>query len=595
MQEVQTHLPVGSILRDRYEIETLLGQGGFGAVYRVRDQRVKGNIYALKEVIEPKRKDRSRRERNRFHFEEDILKRLDHRALPRVYRVFEDDVHERAYMLMDYVDGPNLEVLRQQQPDKRFSLSQVLILLEPVADALHYLHSQQPPIIHRDVKPSNIIVPAPQEAVLVDFDIAKEFDPDSTTTAVRRCSPGYGAPEQYGQGTSTLTDVYGFGATVYTLLTGQIPPDALHRMTMLGAKGNDPLIPLKQLVPDIPQRVANAVHKAMSLNKVDRFPTLEQFWHEVDANATSMEVPVLVQRPLAQTTSTPQSVLSDVSTLANNNSKRPNPLTPVPAIEHIPTSPPVSITVRRKRKKLPLLLALFALIILLGGAAGVMSALWHPQLASTTANTPLAGSPETPIVTISPIPDPASTVSANPTGVTGKTQPTSTPTLSAYPPTTPGTNPTPIVTQPPAHYPTPTPTPPPAPRPTPTPTPVPNPYPVLAGTYNGTIVDTTPSPNITTGMYLSSIKQNKGSISGYFTVDSPLQGNGPFTGSVGTNKYVQFTVPGYHGAAPLYFWGFVQSNATIQGQYCSLDSSGHCSANAGAGGYWDVGPGTGGS
>jgi serine/threonine protein kinase len=136
LQEVQAHLPVGSILRDRYEIETLLGQGGFGAVYRVRDQRVKGNVYALKEVIESKRKDRSRREKNRFQFEGDILKQLDHRALPRVYRVFDDDAHERAYMLMDYVDGPNLEVLRQQQPDRRFSLSQVLILLEPVADAL---------------------------------------------------------------------------------------------------------------------------------------------------------------------------------------------------------------------------------------------------------------------------------------------------------------------------------------------------------------------------------------------------------------------------------------------------------------------------
>ena len=588
MQEVQTHLPIGSILRDRYVIETLLGQGGFGAVYRVRDQRVKGNVFALKEVIEPQRKDRSRKEKNRFQFEGDILKQLDHRALPRVYRVFEDDAHERAYMLMDYVDGPNLEVLRQQQPEKRFPLSQVLILLEPVADALAYLHHQQAPIIHRDVKPSNIIVPAPQEAVLVDFDIAKEFDPDSTTTAVRRCSPGYGAPEQYGQGTSTLTDVYGLGATIYTLLTGQVPPDALHRMTMLGAKGSDPLVPLNQLVPEIPQRVANAVQKAMSLHKVDRYPTVEQFWHEVDANATSLEVPALAQTVSAQKSATPSGSISDEPT--DPTDKKQLPLTPLPLVADIPTSSPSTVVVRKKRKRLALLLVLLALIVILGSAAGFVSALWHPEQTLTTTSTPTSGSQATPIVTISPISD--STATARPTGVTGKAVPTPTPTLSAYPPTTPVTNPTSIATRP-VHYPTPTPAP--APLPTPTPTPIPNPYPMLAGTYSGTIVDTTPSPNISANMYLSSLRQNRGSISGYFTVDSPLQGNGAFTGTVGTNKYIQFTVQGYNGHAPLYFWGFVQSNSTLQGQYCSLDTSGHCSANVGAGGYWNVGPGSPGS
>ncbi len=203
MQEVQTTLPIGSVVRDRYVIESLLGQGGFGAVYLAKDLRVKGNLYALKEVMEPNRKDRTRKDRNRFIFESDILKRLDHRALPRVYRVFEDDKQERAYILMDYIDGPNLEKLRQQQPEKRFSLSQVTNIIAPVIDAISYLHSQQPPILHRDIKPANIIVSTPDDAVLVDFDIAKEFDPDSTTTAVRRCSPGYGAPEQYAQGTNT--------------------------------------------------------------------------------------------------------------------------------------------------------------------------------------------------------------------------------------------------------------------------------------------------------------------------------------------------------------------------------------------------------
>lgn len=572
---------MGSVLRDRYVIETLLGQGGFGAVYRVRDQRVKGNLYALKEIIEPKGNNRTRKEKNHFHFESDLLKQLDHPALPRVYRVFEDEVHERAYMLMDFIDGPNLEVLRKQQPAMRFSLSQVLILMEPVIDAIGYLHRQQPPIIHRDIKPSNIIVPAPQEAVLVDFDIAKEFDPDSTTTAVRRCSPGYGAPEQYGKGTSPLTDIYGLGATIYTLLSGQIPPEALHRMTMLGAKGRDPLVPLDELVPTISHRVAQAVQRAMSLHQSDRFPTVEQFWHELDTNATSLEVPALVPGSLVQSSALAHNIVSEIPTVETNKKR---PVTPLPPVVELSTDPLASVTPRKGRKKLSILLVLLAFVLCLGSVVGFWALTGHPGKTFIPFTTPTFGSQATPITTATL----ALVPTAAPTGISGNNVPTPTPIVSSFPPTTPVATqpyPTPIATQPIVPTPTPTPT------PHPTPTPISSPYPKLAGAYNGTIVDTTPSPNITTRMYLSSIKQNKGSISGIFTVDAPLQGNGPFSGSVGTNKYIQFTVRGYNGNAPLYFWGFVQSNSSLQGQYCSLDSSGHCSANAGAGGYWNVGPG----
>lgn len=573
---------MGSVIRDRYVIEKLIGQGGFGAVYRVRDQRVKGNLYALKEVIEPRRKDRTRKEKNHFHFESDLLKQLDHRALPRVYRVFEDEVHERAYMLMDFIDGPNLEVLRQQRPAKCFSLSQVLILMEPVIDAISYLHSQPPPIIHRDIKPSNIIVPAPQEAVLVDFDIAKEFDPDSTTTAVRRCSPGYGAPEQYGQGTSPLTDIYGSGATIYTLLSGQIPPDALHRMTILGARGRDPLVPLDELVPTIPQRVAQAVQRAMSLQQSDRFPTIEQFWHELDTNATSLEVPALVPGSLVQRSTLAHGRANETPIVEVNKER---PATPLPLVAELSTDPLSNVTMRKGRKKLAIFLVLLALVICLGSVAGFWMLIEQPGKAFTRYSALTPSSQATQISSVAP----ALAPTAASTGISGKGGLTSTPIVSSFPPTTPvvsHTNPTAIATQPTVPTPTPTPT------PRPTPTPVPNPYATLAGVYHGTIVDTTPSPNISTGMHLSSVKQNKGSISGNFTVDAPLQGNGPFSGSIGTNKYIQFTVKGYNGGAPLYFWGFVQSNSSLKGQYCSLDSSGHCSANAGAGGYWNVVPGS---
>src|SRR5260370_16329424 len=112
---------------------------------------------------------------------------------------------------------------------------QVMRIMAPVIEDIAYLHSQQPPIIHRDIKPSNIIVsPAGNEAVLVDFGIAKEYEPDSTTTTVRRCSPGFGAPEQYGGGTDTRTDVYGLAATIYAVLTGRISTDPFQLILHLG-------------------------------------------------------------------------------------------------------------------------------------------------------------------------------------------------------------------------------------------------------------------------------------------------------------------------------------------------------------------------
>jgi len=260
VQQVQVALPIGTIIRtsnrDCYFVEDLLGKGGFGAIYLVRDQRVKQNLFALKEIINP-----DKHERAHFTFEFEVLTRLDHPALPRVYRIFEDFERNHVYVLMDYIEGPNLELLRQQQSEKRFSLSEVIRIMNPIMEAVTFLHNQSPPIVHRDIKPTNIIVSATNgEAMLVDFGIAKEYVPEETTTAVRHCSPGYGAPEQYSTGTTPLTDIYGLGATIYTLLTGNPPTDSLLRMVRLSNKEQDPLLPVNQLVQSVPAEIAQAIH-----------------------------------------------------------------------------------------------------------------------------------------------------------------------------------------------------------------------------------------------------------------------------------------------------------------------------------------------
>ncbi len=279
MQDVQSFHPTGNVIQERFVVEDVLGKGGFSTVYLVRDEQDENKHYALKELT-----DSDRQEKNKFAFECKVLKRLEHPALPHVYQVTEDDV--RTYMLMDYIEGPNLEVLRRQQPDKRFPFAQVLTLLAPIVDALSYLHGQEPPIIHRDIKPANIIVPTVSEqSMLVDFGIAKEYTSDSTTTAVRHCSPGYGAPEQYTIGTDLRTDVYGLAATMYVLLTGVTPVDSLLRATKIAGKSGDPLVPIQEYVPSLPNHVAEAIHKAMSINGNARFTTVQAFWQALQPSA----------------------------------------------------------------------------------------------------------------------------------------------------------------------------------------------------------------------------------------------------------------------------------------------------------------------
>ena len=141
--------------------------------------------------------------------------------------------------------------------------------------------------MHRDVKPANIIVPTGGgEAVLADFGSAKEYVPGSATILVGHRSPGYAALEQYRTGTNPTTDMYGLGATLYALLTGSAPIDALSRVLGGVNTGVDPLKPANQLNPTVPPAVADALGQAMSIRSADRFETVEEFWQVLQANVT---------------------------------------------------------------------------------------------------------------------------------------------------------------------------------------------------------------------------------------------------------------------------------------------------------------------
>ncbi len=500
LQEKMT-LPVGATVQHpdggRYMIESLLGTGGFGAVYLVRDRRVKQSLFALKEVIDP-----SRRDRERFLFEAGVLKRLNHRALPHVYQVFEHEKLRRVYMLMDYIEGQNLGVLLKEQPGHCFSLPLVLTIMEPVVDALIYMHGQDPPIVHRDIKPANIIVPTRGgEAFLVDFGLAKEYVIDNTTAVIRHGSPGYAAPEQYGSGTNPRTDIYGLGATLYTLLTGTVPIDAITRAT--GSKRIDPLVPAHLVVPEVPWAIATAIERAMSISSDDRFATVEEFWQQLTSHAPKQQVPA----PRLTSFDTPLPLTVREQELKHMTIEPPS-------LQHQPQAP-------YWRKRSTLLLILLALLIATAIGTGLLlTVLRHGRSPSTIQGVTHSHATPTPRLTVTPVASPPSTL-------------------------TPGAV-----------------------------------YPSIAASYAGTVFDV--MTNEKTSMFLTSVHQNGGSISGYF---QGLGLAGSFKGTVTPAGHVQFTVTVQPGGSTLSFKGDIKIGGDIVGSFVVLDQYGQ---ETGESGLWNV-------
>ena len=274
---MQNALPVGTIIQERYFVRALLGSSPSGAVYLVQDQYVKSglfNLLVLKEVVNP-----SKHKLHQIVLEAMTLRLLQHQALPRVYQVISGGNHDRVYLLMDYIEGPGLERLRVQQPEQRFSFPQAITLMAPVMEAVAYLHRQQPPIIHQNIKPTNILMPSTSDkTVLVNFGIGKRYNLNATSrTAAGQVMMGYKAPEQDSQAAVNQSDIYALGATFYTLLTGVVPLNASYRTIQMESTGNDPLEPINRVRPTISYYVAESIHRALSLSRENRFSSVEQF------------------------------------------------------------------------------------------------------------------------------------------------------------------------------------------------------------------------------------------------------------------------------------------------------------------------------
>jgi len=255
----------GILINNRYRIAEILGQGGMGSVYRAVDENL-GVDVALKENLFT-----TEEYARQFHREAVILATLRHPNLTRVTDHFVIE-GQGQYLVMDYIEGEDL----RQRMDRvgLINEEEAVIIGAAVCDALTYMHTRTPAIVHRDIKPGNVKITPQGQIFLVDFGLAKLIQTDQiTTTGARAMTPGYSPPEQYGTArTDHRSDIFSLGATLYSALSGVIPEDAMARTMDQTA-----LTPIRKRNSGISRRLASVIEKSLEVRPDDRYQTAEEF------------------------------------------------------------------------------------------------------------------------------------------------------------------------------------------------------------------------------------------------------------------------------------------------------------------------------
>lgn len=293
-------LAVNQVLQNRYRIIRQLGAGGMGAVYEAEDNQRFGKKVALKEVLLNLTEKNSEHFRRAFEREAKILTQIDHEAVPKVIGyILETDFQ---ILVMELIKGEDLDEILEREK-KPFALKEVVGWTEQLLDALDYLHTLEQPIIHRDIKPQNLKLTKRGKIKLLDFGIAKDSEVELNTTksahktmigATRSYSPieqiiripdffetfnsiyPEKAQKVLSQSADARSDIYALGATLYNLLTNHYPKPADLRALEVWAGRADSLTSLQKLNPQISPEIAEVLHKAMAIERDDRFASAHE-------------------------------------------------------------------------------------------------------------------------------------------------------------------------------------------------------------------------------------------------------------------------------------------------------------------------------
>ncbi len=251
----------GTLLQNRYRVAEPIGKGGMGEVYVATDERFQNKVAIKRTFFDDEEMSRA------FRREARLLNHLRHAALPKVSDHFGEDGGQ--FLVMEFIEGFDLAELMKQRKVP-FPLTEVLRWADELLDALEYLHAQEPPVVHRDIKPPNIKLTTHGKIVLLDFGLAKGA-PAQTASAPASSVHGFShnfAPleQMEGSGTSPRSDLYSLAATLYFLLTGVRPPDAVARAVAGIKEQPDPLRPAHLVQPQVPAAVGQILQRAMAQN-----------------------------------------------------------------------------------------------------------------------------------------------------------------------------------------------------------------------------------------------------------------------------------------------------------------------------------------
>ncbi|MDR3308032.1 MAG: serine/threonine protein kinase [Coriobacteriales bacterium] len=270
-------LTTGAVIGGKFEILTVLGEGGMSVVYLAMDKRL-NKQWAVKEVKQTGDRVNDAIVAQSFVKEANVMKRLDHPMLPRIVDIINHE--DTLYVVMDYIEGRSLDqILKEDGPQPQ---EFVVEWGKQLADALDYLHTRTPAVIYRDMKPSNVMLKPDGTVRIIDFGIAREYkEPDAnkriddTTMLGTR---GYAAPEQFGGigQTDPRTDIYCLGATMYHLLTGNSPAEPPYEM-----------YPIRQVDPSLSPGLEKVVATCTQQNPDLRYQTCAELFYALENYETA--------------------------------------------------------------------------------------------------------------------------------------------------------------------------------------------------------------------------------------------------------------------------------------------------------------------